>query len=222
MGAAATDVPKPLLCVSGKELITHKLDALPEAIKEIVLVIGHNGDKIRERYGDWYGARPITYVEDKTISGTAHALWHAKDVLGPSFLVLMGDDIYSAESLRAATKITPTIVCKKAFPGEVGSRVLTDKEGCLTDFVTDVTYQKEHTDGGVIFTGLYALTSDIFQYEPVKMKTKDEWGLPQTLAVYAKDHPVSITLTERWLSVGTPEEIVAAETILANLNGEMY
>lgn len=51
--------PKPLLKYEGKNLLEHKLDALPENITEIIFVIGYLGDQIKEYFKDSYKGTPI-------------------------------------------------------------------------------------------------------------------------------------------------------------------
>ena len=216
MGKLTENTPKPLLEVGGKTLLEHKLDALPGIVDEVIIVIGYKGEKIKDRYGDNYKGRKISYVIDEKLTGTATALWSAKDMLRGRFLAMMGDDIYSEESIRAAAEADFSIVCKRAVSGEPGSRVVI-KDGKLAGFVTPLIYARDHADPGIIFTGLYSLTTDIFNYEPVKMELKEEWGLPQTLLLLAAapEKEIKIIYTDFWLPIGTPEELAEAEKLLS-------
>lgn len=214
MGDLSKEIPKPLLKFGGKSLLEYKLEALPETIDEVILVIGHLGNKIREEVGEKYGHKKVTYIEDKLLTGTAHALWQCQDILKDKFLVMMGDDIYSQEALEDCSRQDLAIACIRADRETTGSRVLLDESGRPIDFVTHKMYLTLREDGGLIFTGLYALTKEIFDYEPVKLETKEEWGLPQTLLKLAEDKPIKIVETDFWLPVGTPEELSRAEEIL--------
>ena len=214
MGLLTTDKPKPLLKIANTTLLEHKLDALPKIISEVILIVGHKSELIRKQFKDTYKDKKIIYVEQGERGGTAYALWAAQAYLTGPFLVLMGDDLYSKQSLQLATEHIPSITGKKASVEDEGSRIITDNTGQLTDFVTKDTYISTHLDGGLVFTGLYALDLDIFNYEPVKMKTKNEWGLSHTLLTYAKDHPVKILETDWWLSVSTPNELKKAELLI--------
>lgn len=215
MGKLTEEFPKGLLSVCGKTLLEHKLDALPESIDEVLLVIQHRGDLIQQHFGDAHKGKKITYIVDQTLSGTAHALWQCKDSLHNRFLVMMGDDIYDKASLHEVCQYDFAIVCKKVLPAETGSRIILDDKGSLLNFVTDLKYKENHSDGGLVFTGLYALTTDIFNYEPVKMKTKEEWGLPQTLLPVSKDHHIQIVETDFWISVNNENELEFAEKTLS-------
>lgn len=216
MGNLTDRTPKPLLKIEGKNLLEHKFDVLPKYITEIVLVIGHMGEHIKNYFKDSYNGIPIQYVVDTTLTGTAHALWQAKDVLEKRFLVMMGDDLYDKKSLEECSQYDFSIACKPANTEEDGSRVIINEHGEPIQFITHEKYKATHNDGGLIFTGLYSLTTDIFQYEPIKMKTKEEWSLPSTLLSAGRDHSIKIIETDFWMSVNSPHELQKAERYFLN------
>src|SRR5215212_8859235 len=90
-----TEVPKPMLEVSGKTLLEYKFDALPEEVAEVIIIVGYLGSVIQRRFGGEYKGKKLFYVEQEELNGTAGALWHAKDILKDRFIVMMGDDIYT-------------------------------------------------------------------------------------------------------------------------------
>lgn len=216
MGDLTQEIPKPLLTIHGKSLLEYKLRSLPDVINEIILIIGYKGEKIRETLGNSFRGIPITYIEDKTLTGTAHALWNAKEILQGRFLVMMGDDIYDKTTLKACTQYDFSIACKVAERNESGSRVTFNNTGTVENFVTHDTYKASHEDGGLVFTGLYSLTTDIFKYSPVKLKTKEEWGLPQTLLSTAKDHTIVVVQTNFWKSITEPKDLIQEQDFLKN------
>lgn len=219
MGEITKDTPKPLVKVLGDSLLEHKLKILPNSITEIIIVIGYMGEKIKEEIGESFNKIPIKYIEDKLLTGTAHALWQTEELLNDRFIVMMGDDIYHAKSIEELLKGEElSILGKIAHTKEPGSRIVKNQDGYLESFSSLEEYSKTMDDGGLIFTGLYSLTKDIFKYEPVKLETKDEWGLPQTLLKLAEDKNVQIIETNFWLPVGTPEELAEAENKLKSLH----
>ncbi len=98
------DRPKPLIEVAGKPILEHIIDALPEEIDEVIIVIGYKGEMIRERLGDSYGGRAIKYVHQWMQAGTAHALSIARPLLKGPFLFMYGDDIHGPEALKESVK----------------------------------------------------------------------------------------------------------------------
>src|SRR3989344_8985294 len=89
--------PKPMLEVLDKPLLHWIIDSLPEEITEIILVIGYKGDQIKKYFGNSFGGRKITYIEQKEQLGTAHALKLVKPILknGERFIFMYADDLHS-------------------------------------------------------------------------------------------------------------------------------
>src|SRR3989344_8278550 len=86
MVALTGEVPKPMLPVEGRPLLEYKLDALPDEIDEVILVIGYQGGVIRKHFGERYGNKRIQYVEQKELNGTAGARWSAPSPFHDRFL----------------------------------------------------------------------------------------------------------------------------------------
>jgi len=61
--------------------------------------------------------------------------------------------------------------------------------------------------------GAYMLPSEYFDFPPVRI-TDTEYGLPQTLAVMAKDIPVKVLRARCWQPVGCPEDLPKGEEFL--------
>jgi NDP-sugar pyrophosphorylase family protein len=86
--------PKALIEVNGKPFLWHQLEFLKRSgIHRIVLLVGHLGEKIQERFAD--GAElglKIEYSFDgPSLLGTAGAIRHALPLLPQRFFVLYGD-----------------------------------------------------------------------------------------------------------------------------------
>ncbi len=104
-----TAEPKTLFPLKGKPMINWLLDMLAEVegAKSPLIVIGHNGDMIRERVGDAY-----TYVTQTELTGPASGV----AVCAPIFstqsdpvVILYGDNPFvAADTIRAAENIFNT------------------------------------------------------------------------------------------------------------------
>lgn len=208
MGNLTLETPKPLLQYNGKSLLAWKLDAMPEKISEVIIVIGYLGQKIQESIGNLQNNKKITYVWDREMKGTGMALWQAKDLIKENFLVMMGDDIYSDESLSNAGKETWSLTVKKVSREDSSSRIEFDENGKFKNFLTANTYREKYEDGGFAFTGLYSLNKKIFDYPLVKMKTKEEWGLPHTLLQAINDINIRILETDYWKQITSPDDLI--------------
>jgi len=211
MGDLCKDTPKPMLKVLGKNLLEHKIDALPDEVDEIIFVIGHLGDQIQKHFGTKHKGRKISYVTLNEIKGTAYALFVAKDLLRGKFLLMMGDDLYGCEDIKKIIKHDHAVLVKKIDGSTPGGKVMLDKKGHLIKIIED---KKGEIANGLVNTGLYVLTPKIFEYEPVQLPNSKEFGLPQTMVVMAKDFPVKVVLADFWLNITAPEDLKLAEAIL--------
>src|SRR5262245_26948844 len=93
-------VPKPLLEVAGRPMITFPLQLFSDAgIKEVMINLYHLGEQIRSRLGDGsaYGLR-ITYSEENPILDTGGAIAAAREFLnGDTFVVVNADTVIDVQ-----------------------------------------------------------------------------------------------------------------------------
>lgn len=101
IASVACDVPKPMIQICGKPILEHQIDNLKTCgLTDIVLVIGHLGDKIKAYFGDGskFGVHITYFVEDHPL-GTAGALFKMPE-LTEDFLLLCGDVIIDVDFNR--------------------------------------------------------------------------------------------------------------------------
>lgn len=90
------DRPKPMVSVAGRPLLQHVFDALaPAEPDRYVVVVGYEGETIREHFGASYRGVPIEYVRQDRQLGLAHAVRLAADVVEGSCLVCNGDNVFA-------------------------------------------------------------------------------------------------------------------------------
>jgi NDP-sugar pyrophosphorylase family protein len=215
MGDLSVTTPKPILKYQGKNLIQHKLELLPESTKEIIIVIGHLGEKIIGAVGNTYilygQPIPVTYIWQNELLGTAHSLWQAKDRLNMPFFVLNGDDLYSTDDLKqfeslsaADPKAWAVIVQTIDEPMKAGKCVV-NENGHLVDIVKDFSGEIPYNK---MYTGACLLTPDIFELDMVKLEGKEEFGLPQTFSKVAHVRPINVIEATYWKRITSPEDLV--------------
>lgn len=88
------EIPKPMIPILGKPLLEWQIEKCKEnGITEIILIVGHLGNRIKEYFGDgtaWDVS--VSYVEEKEPLGTAGAFFYLKDMVGTEdFLMVYGD-----------------------------------------------------------------------------------------------------------------------------------
>jgi NDP-sugar pyrophosphorylase family protein len=206
MGELTKDTPKPLLKYKGKTLLEQKFEKLPQNTTGIVLVIGYLGDKIKEAFGDNYNGIPITYVEQREMLGTAHALWQCKEILDEPFMVLMSDDLYSEEDLDKIANLKEGEWAVLAYPDKPetkAGKIVKDERGNLKEIYEDFEGASEYT---LIYTGVCLLTPEIFEKEMVQL-SNGEYGLPQTFTQFAKEKEIRVFETKNWIRITSPEDL---------------
>lgn len=209
MGSLSQEMPKPMLMVGDKNLLQHKIDSLPDSIDEVILVVHHLKEHIQSFFGDSYGGKKITYVEQGAPQGTAHALWQARPHITGDFISMMGDDIYSPDAIQEALAHpwAMTVSPSLSFPTTLD--IQTTPEGYFHDAVID---DIGHGGPVSIDVCLYKLKPELFDAPLVKISNKDEWGLPHTIFEFIKSTgtPVKVLRDERWIKVNTPEDLERA------------
>ena len=94
LGSLTQRIPKSLIQVAGQPFIFHQLALLRRnAIREVVLCIGHLGEQIQQVVGNGHAlGMNVRYVSDGAVLlGTGGALKKAVPLLDGAFFVLYGD-----------------------------------------------------------------------------------------------------------------------------------
>lgn len=88
------EVPKALIPIGGKPFLHHQIDLLKRrGIRDIVLCVGHLGDRVKDYFGDgrWLGVRIRYSEEEGHLLGTAGAIKNAEPLLRDEFFLMYGD-----------------------------------------------------------------------------------------------------------------------------------
>ena len=139
----ARDIPKPMLPLGDKPVLHHAIEALRrEGFADIVLVVGHLGDVIKNYFGDGtaFGVT-LTYIEEKEPLGTAGALALLKrELAGDDFLLLNGDLLFDVDLSRFLAYhrekggIATVLTHPSSHPAD-SVLVKSDQNGCVTAFL---------------------------------------------------------------------------------------
>lgn len=89
------EMPKPMVPVAGKPLLLWQVERLKEnGITDIIMVIGHLGEKIQEYFGDGsqFGVNIRYFVEEVPL-GTAGSFYYLKDMIEEDTFVMMSGDL---------------------------------------------------------------------------------------------------------------------------------
>jgi UDP-N-acetylglucosamine diphosphorylase / glucose-1-phosphate thymidylyltransferase / UDP-N-acetylgalactosamine diphosphorylase / glucosamine-1-phosphate N-acetyltransferase / galactosamine-1-phosphate N-acetyltransferase len=209
MGALTKDTPKPMLKIEDQTLLERNIAALPAAVDEVVIVVGYLGEKIREFFGDHSNGKKMTYVTQRELKGTGHALMQCRDALHGRFLVIMGDDLYAKDDLeRLAAEPLGVLVLELGNDDAEGNRhaiVTVDSMGQVVDIIE----RQPGIRGVLVNTGAYVLDMRYFDCPLVPAgNLTEEFGLPQTLLQLVRSGAkMSVVKATWWHKVGAPEDL---------------
>jgi len=102
LGVLTRDVPKPMVPINGKPILLHQIENLREnGILDIILVVGHLGQRIKDYFGDGerFGVR-IDYVTEEHPLGTAGNFYYLRDRVREDFILLYGDILLDIDYSR--------------------------------------------------------------------------------------------------------------------------
>ena len=146
-------------------------------------------------------------TENNAANGGAVAL--TKNVIKGGFLVMMGDDLYVKEDVARVMKHDLGLLgLEISNPRQFGVISL-NENGNLQEII-----EKPDIPGPALANiGLYKLNVAFFSY-PLVAIGKGEYGLPQGLALMAKDFPVHVEKATAWFPIGNPDDLKNAHDVI--------
>ncbi|MFB6105956.1 MAG: bifunctional sugar-1-phosphate nucleotidylyltransferase/acetyltransferase [Halobacteriaceae archaeon] len=210
--------PKPMLPVADRPVLAHTVDAAVAAgASRIVLVVGYEADAVREYFGEERGGVRVEYAVQAEQRGTADAVRAARPHLDDApFAVLNGDALYDDPSLGALYE-TEAAVGASRVPDPENYGVL-EREG---DQVTGVVEKPDDPATDLVNAGAYVFPAAMLAWlDRVEESERGELELTDVLARTCEEFDVAAVTVERWLDVGRPWELLAAnEWKLAEVRG---
>jgi len=202
--------PKPMIKVCGKPILQHIIEALPQEIDELVLVVGYLEEQIRDFCGNEYQGRKVQYMTQGNFAGgTGDALLCAKPLVQNTFMFMFADDIHGKEALAELVKCEHAILSAYSDTPERFGVIVQNEDGTLKEIIE----KPENPTSNIINTGVFIANTDIFMYD-VPVSSSGELYATDMLTAYAKDHKLQVIEQKSWLPIGYPENIVDAEAVL--------
>lgn len=207
-----TDItPKPLLPIDGIPLSVRTLQALPENISEVFIVIQ---EKHKDIFIETFAAYPLeipyTFLfQDEVLKGTFFAISTALPYLmfDQYVLVLNGDDVYTKDTLvRLLANDFPAYLLQyKKLSARYRTCDIDQQCKKILNFRKQSELEIEKLEVPC-FTGASVLPVELFTKEPVYQG--GEASAPASLFEYYSD--ISYELCTDWLQINTMEELEKA------------
>ncbi|MDZ7702490.1 MAG: bifunctional sugar-1-phosphate nucleotidylyltransferase/acetyltransferase [Halobacteriales archaeon] len=199
--------PKPMLPVAGRPLLAHVLDgAVAAGATRLVVVVGYEADAVRAHFGDEHRGVPVEYAVQATQAGTADAVRAARPHLEDApFAVLAGDNLYDGASLAELFAGGPAVGAFEVDdPRPYG---VFELDG---DRVATVVEKPEEPPSSLVNASAYAFAAEALDWLAVEASERGEHELTDVLARQIEATDVRAVRLERWLDVGRPWELLAA------------
>lgn len=208
--------PKPMLPVAGRPILEHVAEAAVDAgTDELVFVIGYEGTAVTDHFGDSFQGVPITYCEQPHPDGTADALAAANGHIDGRFAVLNGDNLYDPASVASL------------FERETGigvHRVTEPSRYGVVEFdggrATDIVEKPANPSSRYANVGAYVLPPDSLDELDVPRSERGEYELTDMLARLIRTDTVDVVEFDRWIDVGRPWDLLAANELLLSESTE--
>lgn len=211
-------LPKPLLKLHGRPIISNVLDALSDAgVDDATIVIGYHGAQIRQALA---GAHPrgmaLRFVENPAYDlGNARSIWAARDAMSRDrgFVLAMADHLVEP-ALTAALVDRADGRCRlavdRAAPGDPRAGEATRArvhDGRVVDL------GKALNDWNALDTGVFWCTPRLFDAITPDLRDGEAGALFASLARAGELDAVDVT-GRRWIDIDTADDLRAAERML--------
>ncbi|MXR40189.1 NTP transferase domain-containing protein [Halobaculum sp. WSA2] len=207
--------PKPMLPVADRPLVAHAAaTAAAAGASRLVVVVGYESADVRGFFGEEYAGIPVEYAEQPEQRGTADAVRAAEPHLdeGP-FAVLNGDALYDEASLRELYDDAPAVGSYRVDNPSAYGVLRTEGTEDGTDGygrVTGVIEKPADPPSNLINTGAYLFPAEAQGWLDVGESERGELELTDVLERACEEFAVSAVPFDRWLDVGRPWELLAA------------
>ncbi|HUR60872.1 MAG TPA: bifunctional sugar-1-phosphate nucleotidylyltransferase/acetyltransferase [Candidatus Thermoplasmatota archaeon] len=209
MAPLTPGLAKPLLEVAGRSLLHRMLDGLEEAgITRTVVVTHHMGPEVASAAKAWRGTMKVQCVGQGTPMGTGHAVAAGAGKLDGDALVVMGDCLVDAATLRTLAKAKGfTLAATKVEdPTRYGALKVDGRR------LKALAEKSPRPPSDLVNTGLYHVPAEALgQARHLKPSPRGELEFTDVVNAWAKKGEASWIPAKGWLDVGAPWDLLAAQ-----------
>jgi glucose-1-phosphate thymidylyltransferase len=206
-------LPKALLYVAGKPIISHILDdVVPLKPSTIVLIVGYKGELIEEYIRRHYPDLPVEFVFQQERRGIGHAVDLTREVAdrGEPLLIVLGDTIIKTNLGRVVAQKSSVLGVKEVDdPRRFG--VCEVKDGRITRLVE----KPRDPPSNLALVGLYYLQDGAGLFKAVReiidrnITTNNEYQITDALQLMIEGGGEFRTFAiDEWFDCGKPEAML--------------
>ncbi len=215
------ELPKPLLTVAARPIISRVLDALFAAgVRDTTLVVGYRSDQMREALAQLAPCgMSIHFVENDAFElGNARSLWAARDSVTGGFVLAMADHLLAPEVLAsliagAGDRCRLAVECVSADDSRAdeATRALVCN-GRVVDLGKGIA------EWNALDTGLFWCTPRVFDAITPELRDGEAGAVFASLARAGELDAVDVT-GSAWIDIDTEDDL--REATLLTAHGEI-
>jgi len=199
--------PKPLLKAANKTILGYNLEALKGIADEIIIVVGYKKEMIMDFIKKKYSKLNVIFIEQKEQLGTGHAISILKGKVKGRFILLMGDNIYSAGDIKNVIKHKYSILVNKVKNPELFG-VVKEKNGILTDIIE----KPKEFISDLASCALYSFDKGIFNaLEKVKKSERGEYEITDAIKGISLKEKVYCIKSKSCFQISFPWDLLMAD-----------
>ncbi|MEK6874185.1 MAG: nucleotidyltransferase family protein [Nanoarchaeota archaeon] len=212
------EIPKAMVEIGGRPILEKIINQLKDQeVTDLIIVVGYKKEVVQNYFGDGtdLGVR-ISYIEQKELLGTGHAVLLAKDVLSAEsdFLLIFADTIFDDISLQQ--------IMSAQGEGIVGVVHVDDPRrfGVVkigSDKIVEYIIEKpEIPPSSLAVAGIYRLPTSIFNaLQTIPLSPRGEYELPHAVNALIKNGVVFRTvILHQFVDIGTIEQLKQARLLV--------
>lgn len=224
------DKPKPMVETGKRSILEHVFEQVKRAgIKDLFVVTGYYANIIEDHFGDGkdFGLN-ITYKRQEKQDGTGSAARLSEEFVdGDTFLLTYGDIMSSIENYPRMIAEFNNNHCDGLLALNWvedpyrGAAIYLDGESRIEKIVEKPPLGTSTTHWNN--AGIYIFAPVIFEYlKKIKLSPRQEYELPDAINMMMKDKRdiKGFKLEGYWGDLGTPEDVIRMNEILAKVERE--
>ncbi|MBD3203640.1 NTP transferase domain-containing protein [Candidatus Woesearchaeota archaeon] len=212
--------PKALLFVGGKPILGHILNEVKKLdIKEVILILGYMGNKIKAYVEEDYPDMNFVYAEQKKRLGLGHAIYQAEPFVkdDDSVLIIYGDTIFVGDISKGKESDRDAMIGVKIVDDPRRFGVVEKKQDKVVNLVEKPDYVKPMP----AIVGVNFINNSKLMFECLKelmeknIKTKQEYQLTDAFQLMLeKGADFSTFELDGWYDCGKPETMLKTNKYL--------
>ncbi|HTY47331.1 MAG TPA: NDP-sugar synthase [Methanomassiliicoccales archaeon] len=206
-------IPKSLVPVAGKPLVTRIIDSLPASVDTVVLAVSYMRDALEDYFVTNPPGRKVVLVNETSPLGTGGALKNVREHLDESFIALNGDCLSSLDlkqMVRAHREnggIGTVALWKVDDPSAFG---VVEMDASNRIFSFQEKPKREEARSNLINAGVYVFEPEILDFIGKGVVSLEREVFPRVLEYGLLGH----RFEGYWVDCGTRESLLKAQGIM--------